>query len=580
MAREQPRQSYLPRARMKLFVRFDEGASHDVPAPPKKPPHLRGGKTKDEPDALIVERDGNAFVLKPKGEGASSAGAPQDRSRSSDKRTFVLDNILPVRATLTRNGIRTADTLSATLRWLDLPLDPRSIRALGVELYLGCIDPALAGAAQSICPTEFVDTRGRSRSNLRFQGFADVDTIDFPEGDMGVIEIEATDNTRILIDQDAPPQLTIAADNPIDQAIAGYLAKFPQFVGLRIEYRPAGAQIPSLGTALAKSAYRPKLGAGSAGGGATGGPAPAGAGGGGGAPKLTVWDYLTDACGVLGLIVRVEGTTVIVQRPRTLWAGKFGGRPDDPFTGRILPSGREVPRRLFIYGENVSSFSMSRKFVRWTSCNVEVRCYSALKGRTLVARYPGTSSRDRQSKPTPGNANDEKWIVQTVHGIDDEATLRVIAQGVYEQLGRSELNIRLQTINLGSFGGSNSDPDVLDLQAGDAIDFELQRTPEAQGTAGATQDAMQSRAASFLTGLGFDSDLAAAYGQSITQVGLTGTYRTRSVGIEWDSERGIAIDLEAVNFLEVRADKSLPAGEEIEPPAETGAAPERVVVGN
>jgi hypothetical protein len=464
---------------------------------------------------------------------------------------------------------------------MDLPLDPRAIRALGIELYLGCISPDVLGETIG-CPETFTDSQGRTRSNLRFQGFADVDSIDFPEGDMGVVELEATDNTRILIDQDAPPQLAIAADKPIDEAIADYLAKFPQFVGFRIEYRPAGASIPTLEGALAKSAFRPRLCAGGAGGGAAGGPPPAGgaAAGGGGQPKITVWDYLTDVCGALGLIVRIEGVTVIVQRPRTIWAAKFGGRPDDPFTGRILPSGREVPRRLFVYGENVMSFRMARKFARWTSVNVEVRCYSAKRGKTLVARFPSTSKDDRQSKPLPGNASDEKWIVQTVHGIEDEATLRAIAQGVYEQLGRSELNLRFQTINLASFGGSNSDPDLLDMQAGDAIDFELQRTPEAPGSAGATQDAVQSRAASFLTGLGFDSDFAAAYGRALAQVGLTGTYRTRSIGIEWDADAGVNVDIEAVNFLEVRADKALPAGEEIEPPADTGGAPERVVVGD
>ena len=55
-------------------------------------------------------------------------------------------------------------------------------------------------------------------------------------------------------------KLVVGADMPLDKAIATYLANFPQFRGLRVEYRPAGSAVPSLSVALAKSSYKPKLG--------------------------------------------------------------------------------------------------------------------------------------------------------------------------------------------------------------------------------------------------------------------------------------------------------------------------------
>lgn len=565
MPREQPRQSYIPRARLELIVRLEDfgDKTNPVPPSPKMPPHLRSGKKKGGAfeDKLRVEKQGNRYVLVSPSS-TENKGPPQQQVKSIDERTWRLGGIVPLRATVNRNGPRMADTLSLSLMFRDLPLDPRAMRSIAVQFWLGCITAEelgeeAAGKRVVPCPDTFVDAFGRTRENIRFQGYIDDYEVTLNEG-APEVSLECTDNTRILIDQDAPVKLTVSADKPLDEAVADYLANFPQFVGLSVEYRPGGVVVPSLGSALAKTAFKPKLG-----------PPPAG-----GAGKMSVWDYLTDITSSVGLLVRFEGTTVIFQRPRTFYAGRGRARPDDPFRGRVLPSGRQIDSRLLVYGRNVDELGFKRRFSRMIGNNVEVRCYSPRLGRTLVARYP-VGKDDRQSKPVPGDKTDDKWRVVTVYGIEDEATLRTVAQGVYEQLGRAELTGKAVTKNLGSFGGSNLDPDLLDVQAGDSVTIEVQRDEPGLTAIGGSGGAGQ--AAAFLERLGFPSGFAAAYQATIANVGLPTTFRVRSAAIDWDFEQGVTCDFEVVNYVEVRASKELPAGEEI-PSTDPATQPDRVSV--
>lgn len=593
MPREQPPQTYWPRSKATLVVRFDDFGASNTPAPPKKPPHVRAGKGVDDKSALQVVSINGAYVLQAPGSPGTSTpgGTPLQQTSSLDGRTFKIPNVVPVRATLCRNGIRQADTLTLTLRFLDFPFDPRALRAIGVLWYLGSLSEAdyrkeLDGSTRFFLPDAYVDPYGAQRTNLRFEGWCDEYSEEVDDGE-ALVTLECTDNTRLLIDVEAPAKLTIPPDKPIDQAIATYLANFPQFRGLQVQYRPVGSTPPMLKVALSKTAFRPTLGpppSGGAGGGSGGG------GAGGGGSKLMVWDYITDVCGAVGLIVFVEGVTIVVQRPRTLYASKFPARPDDPYVGRALPSGRVLSNRTFIYGRNVGRYGFKRKFIKNAPHNVEVRSWSAKRGVLLAQRFPGTvagnakSDQARQPKLLPGDSADETWKVFTVAGIDDEKTLRAVAQSLYEQAGRAEFTGRFSTKNLGSFGGSAADPDVLDCQAGDAIELEVARAIDAETSRGTAADKIQSRAASYLQSLGFDAAVATAYGQAISKVGVSSTFRVRSLAIDWDasmeggSTGGVNLDFEIVNYLEVRSSKNLPAGEEIEPPAAGNASPVQVVV--
>ncbi len=560
--REENVQSYYPSARVRVIVRFEDFGAADVPKPPVKPPHLLRGVKDKSVDLLTVQDQGGRLVLLGPGDDPTALGGPQAQTASSDGRSFSLDGLLPHTASHCRNGIRQGDTLNVTLVYADLPFDPRLIRAAAVEYYLGCVTPddyqrGIAGElrtdatpstplAYHVVPDQYLDRYGRLRDNLRFQGWVDMWEVEFPEGDVPVVRLQCSDNTRLFLDQEAPPKLTIGSEVPIDRAIADYLSNFPQFRGMGVEYRPNldRSRIPILKDSLAKTKYQPRLG-----------PAPSGS-------KLKVWDYITDVVGSIGHVSYVDRTTVVIQRARTLYDGSLPARPDDPFVGRLLPSGRRVDRRLYVFGHNVRELSSSRKYTTVVPENIEVRSYDSGSKKTIVARFPAQD--DRQSRQQPGDAANQKWRVIRITGITDKAVLQIAAQSAYEQLGRREIGMRLVTKNLGSFGGDNLDPDALDAEPGDAVDVEVKReTVDQQTTVVAIEEQMRTRPAAFLRQLGYGDALATAYAKAAEGVGLASTYRITSCTSEWDREEGVTLDFELANYVEVRCDKELPDGEAI-----------------
>lgn len=579
--REEPFQEYIPGARVRLIVRLEDYGTGNTPEPPPRPPQLRRGKkdTGDPASLEVVQRDG-AYLLVGPGDDPNSLGSPQEQQTSSDDLTHVIDGILPTYATVNRNGTRIADTASIEIKFRDMPLDPRVIRACAVQVFMGTVSAddyqkGLNGEANvnatpsgslpfNVVPDEYVDEHGRKRTNLRFEGWVDEWEDEWPDGEAPLITLECTDNTRLLIEQDAPPKLTIPVDVPVDEAIATYLSNFPQFRGLSVEYRPNVSRdsVPVLEDVLQKTKYQPKLG-----------PTPSS----GGTSKLTVWDYITDVAGSIGHIVRFEGTTVILQRARTLYDNRLSGRPNDPFTGRVLSSGRVLTNRLYLYGRNIAEMSFKRRFATYAPFNVEVRCFDSGRKKTLIARFPLQD--DRQKRISPGEASDQKWIVFTVDGVKDEETLRVVAQSIYEQVGRNELEASFITKNLASFGGGNLDPDALDVFPGDAIDVEVKRVEDGFNTVLDVEAQMTSRAGNFLRTLGFSSRFASAYQKAITNVGFPTTFRVRAFSLDWDSTaEGIVLDFQCVNYIEVRADKRLADGEELDVEDTRQGSPVEIVV--
>lgn len=560
-------------------MRFDEFGSKTTlvtAKSPKLPPQLMRGQkgfrapleVKPDPEAP----DGsNRLVLVPKQGESKNNVSPQKQDASGDNLTQVVGGIIPKSAVLSRNGIRTADTLNLTIKFLDLPIDPRTIRSCAVQFYLGTLteqefakgsqgltrgdvfgsDTPNASVPLNVIPDQYVDENQQSRTNLRFEGFVDKWEVDWSESDTPVVMLECRDNTTLLIDQIAPPRLYVNPKKPIHIAIAEYMANFPRFSGLSVEYRPGGVDIPNIGDALAKTAYRPNTG-----------PPPDG--------EEAVWDYFTDIVGAIGHTIRVEGTLLIIQRVKTqVSSGFVNQRPDDPYLPRKMDSGRSMDIRHFIYGRNILSMKVGRSYTVNALQNVEVRAYSPRRKKVLVARFPRVGDTIFNTVVRPGDIADQKWTVIRVGSfVEDEKALRLIAQNVYESINRSEMTVDIKTKNMSSFGGGNLDPDILDMQATDPMEVLVSRDDERFSSATTIESLMlvRERAEQYLTAIGYSGRFAKAYAEAYSNIGLQTTFRVKMVTMSWDIDSGVEISLQAVNYMEIRGEMiQLPPGEEITP---------------
>lgn len=565
MPLEYPPQSYWPSAKATLSIRFDEfgyTSGRDIQKIRTMTPITKVVGNKDPRGTLQVVDDPTApggtkrFLLVPPTT-ATNRSTFGGANADVDRFTHDIAGIIPRRAVWKQNGIRIADTLEMDIRWVDMPLDPRIIRSCAVSFYLGSLSPdqfarGVQGETResdhqplNLLPDSYVDVRGTVRTNLRFTGWADKWKMNWSDGEP-VISLECTDNTRLLLKQPQPSKGSISDTKPIDEAIADYLKQFPQLAGISVEYRPSElsrSEIPVLKKVLAGSAYAPDLG-------------PPNAVGGG--EDDSVWDYLDVITGAIGHTIRLDGTRIIIQRATSLLDGRAAPRADDPYRERVLPSGT-YPVRAFVWGRNIADMTVSHEYTRREAKGVELRCYSPARKKTLVARFP-EGKEDRPVHPLPGGKGDQHWQVVRVQGVNDQDTLKRIAEDYYNNLFRNELKIDLKTINMASFGGGYNDTDLLDMKAGDNFQILIDRGNDSiQGQI--EEDLSDSqRMVKRLRSMGYSEDFANAAAAAYTDAGFQRVFRLKEMSCEWDTDEGVRIMVGGINYVETRVDAPLDDG--------------------
>lgn len=550
--------SFYPSSKLSFTVRFEDFGKAKVPTPTKTTVRLKG--TKDTRGDLKVVQDPDApagtarFLLV---DNSPLAAASNTAVKPGGLWAARVTHVLPLTATWKVTSPRLGRTLSAKLRWDDFPIDPRCVRSMGVEFYLGVVraeDFAAGvdgyvrepGVPFNVVPDKWVDTKGRIRTNLRFRGWADKMTTGWEDG-QPTVELECSDNTRLLINQKAPPKLSVAMDKPIDEAIAQYLSHFPQLAGLRVEYRPLVERTadspPRLKVALAGSAFRPDVG-------------PPVSKGGGSDDGNSVWDYLATVCGSLAHQCYIEedaaGTVLVVGRGTAVVDKRVIARTDETYIQRNV-DGRLYDVRTLVYNNDLDKLSLQREFVRKAAVNIEVRCVDPHRKTVLVARFPEKEDRVVNALPADGKA-DMMWRVMHVQGVRDQGTLKKIAEEVYNSIGRNEVEVNMKTKHMCSYGGDENDPDLLDLRNGDPLRLLVamggSSTGEVEQLFGSPSGVEQQ-----MLDRGFSKEFAAAYARSYSEAAFQTIFRAKEASFSWDHEKGFEAEVVAGNYIEARVDR-------------------------
>lgn len=549
--------TYYPSAKIRLAIRLEEFGSKLVDRAPKKAAKNLRGTAIDRTNLKATEEDAPGGGKVWRIVGPNSGARPTQPEKSALANTYAVRGILPVSASLKRNGVRLADTLGFQLLARDFPIDPRLVRSCAVEFFLGVVSAEEFAAGQNgdrrsngepldLIADETTWSDGVTRSNLRFQGWADKVTASYTVDALSVVNFECTDNTRLLLGQPAPPNLRMDPKLPIEQMIAEYLAHFPAFEGFAVRYLPQVAQgSVRVEKAMLHSAWPPHLG-----------PPPSGGGGaaGGGAGALSALDYVFQVANAVGHSVRIVGAEIMIQPSNTIWGGRRAKRYGDSYTKRTTPEGVNLPHRTLVHGWN-ADLEFSRAFAGTEAKNVEVRSYNSARKQMTVGRYPEKG--EKVIAALPGGKEDDKWQVIAIRPNVSAEMCKEIAQQAYEARARTELAVVAKTKHLGSLGADGMSPDLLDLEAGDPIDM-LRDMSEAEASTFAAEErafTAASTGAEYLVSLGYDQEFAAAYAAARTHVGMQRTFYTREAAFNFAAEdQGLDITVSATNYIEVRLD--------------------------
>lgn len=401
----------------------------------------------------------------------------------------MLMNRIPLGASVMLPGPRQAGTFQCEFNYRDLPIDPRLIRAVGVEVHLGSVpaDDFARGMAGERDPDgrllSIVKTRselldpmtGQPDLNLQtlvLYGTADEWETDHGDG-LSRVTIQGRDLRGIFLDAKVVGARVakVNLEQGIDRVVADILGTLPSKFDLvfdvftdRNEW--PNAEIPSPADRGGVTRLRQESK-----GGAAGSQPPGG-------DKITYWDLVTQYCNLVGGIPYFRGSALWIRPARSIYQTLTDRRLPTPFRGgkprrATGPEGGGAPEeeirvRRLVHGRHVKSLKIRRKFggvvvplVQCISIDDRVRGKQCL----LVEQWPPATSVAGQLK-TDGDV-----IRVPVPGIVDRDRLRSIAQDVYEEIGRGEVNGSVETDFLTSFGGDDQDPDLLGLRPTDPLEI-------------------------------------------------------------------------------------------------------------
>jgi hypothetical protein len=325
---------------------------------------------------------------------------------SEEMKSFL---VIPRDVEIERNHHREADTFKATLDWLDFPIDPRTARSIRVVVWMGDV-----GSPEAELTLE----------SERFQAF--VGYVDEPETSLEdggeTVHLGGRDYTCLFLDHVWSGR-SINITVPLQQVVSDIIGEVPGAQGIFVEFAD-GSELVRVSEALGKTKYTPQA-------------------------KDDAWTVLVEICGFVGLIPVIDLDRLVIRTPRQV----------------------EQRSMVAMYGRDLSRLVFRRKFNEVRTQQVVVRCWDAQNAVSRLAKYPPTPIITRKKVGANGKVTTEtapqiSWYVQ---GAFSEAQLSEIAQAIYEDVARDQVDGTLETAEMRDANGT----ELWLLANGDRVDVRL-----------------------------------------------------------------------------------------------------------
>lgn len=482
--------------------------------------------------------------------------------------------IIPKTGTFELPSFRQASKFNLTFAFRDFPVDPRALRSVGVEIYLGTI--AANDFSRGMLGEVGVGGRLASQLALNPANLMMVGTADSVEGYHSEKNSEVTIEGRglqgIFLDAKVLPDAIkkLRTDQPINEFVSQLLGLDPLGKQVPVRINPTEWDTgvpqtlpPEICTRINSSADggqgRMNM---------KGDPSTQGG--------LAVWDIITNACFLVGAVPYFIGHELWIRPARGIFQQRNSAiEGNTPFKGgrartiNTAAGSVDISYRKLVFGRNLNDVRLSRKFggvkVPTVKCvSVDTSSKERGAGRLLEVEWPDASETKARTGTVSPSGDTARTDVLTIpiQGIKDKTRLREIARQIYEEVGRGELGGKASSKALASLGGDNDDADMLHLRPGDAMELLV----DAGGLASfppvvseLNANAAQSPAEAIdalTTRLGGNRKLAEVLVGTVrgSFTPLQNVFRVDTSRYSWDIARGIAVDFDFRNYVTVRSD--------------------------
>lgn len=495
-------------------------------------------------------------------------------------------DVVPYNCTVELNTYMKADTARFQIPMTRLPIDPRDIRQMQIQIFGGVITPeeaaargTLGSAGREIELFAGVDEDPLTGNSYElFRGF--VQTYKLVRGERDYIEVSAVDLTSIFTSAQLyeDPLRGIPKTARIDEVIRLVLygdgiavkdaSKRFGLPGARgtIIVNETGAMLPRLQDIHPPDYFDSKGGAKKS-------------RSAGSSKKISFWDLITDLCKSAGLwcYIRagtkpvqtadgrsvIPGAELVITTPRTFYAARDAQVSDNPTV------------RRFLDGDNIDEYEIERNYSGENMPTaIEVRAYDPVIRRTRFARYPKIPYMNRP-KTKKGQGDRQEIMVFNRDPISGPEAVNILCQtaiGLYEQRARNEMTLRVRSETtmsaLPSSPSRNLDgsynynvADMFWLRPGDPVQIEVAPPDIAQyviGTRLLFADLPKEQLVAAYMAAGMPEKLSVALALATQSPYRQRFFRTTTVKWQWKypeefgDDGGWAWDLEAQNYLDVR----------------------------
>lgn len=227
-----------------------------------------------------------------------------------------------------------------------------------------------------------------------------------------------------------------------------------------------------------------------------------------------------------------------------------------------------------VLGQNIEDLELGHKMTKAHARAIEVRSFNPDTGQMAAARYPedpnvygpmppGQVNNVAPSGPVflpPGAAAvDEHAVeIQTVYGVTDPKRLRAIAENVWEERARQDVEGRFTTKDIATIEGrAKGVADLLSLRAGDPISIVIAPSVEEEQGSYIQRIASMSLAdaTAMLKKTGWREQVAERVARSIILSRRPLIFRVREIDFEWSNDAATKTEVSFINYIEVIDDE-------------------------
>ncbi len=430
------------------------------------------------------------------------------------KTDVILTDVYPLiviakSVTVNINDYTQADTFTAEIDYKNFPFDPRCIRALGASIHI-------EDRERLFRPDNRLNIIEPTDDNVMFLGFADEERIEFDDENR-IVRFEGRDFTSLLIDT---PNTLKAVDlsRPVDVIIQGFLNRLPATEKITVDNR-TGKYIPNLGKFSPDYSPLGQMRSGK--------------------KKESYWDVIQDIIRLAGLIAYIELDKLVITKPRTLYGNQ------DVYH--------------FIYGKNLKNLSFKRKLGRQKGINILVRSMNFERKEVLEAKIPLEATNEWATQlmiqkgeqtidkiDSNGNVKTEvaPYLSFNISNVANKSQLIEIAQSIYEELGRQQIEGNLVTKDMKTI----QDKKIFDLtkiRNGTPVSITIDQG-DMEGIQRIKDETQREK---FLVTRNYPPKVAKAFARTLGKFDTR--FYTKAVEFTIDKDSGFELRLDFINFIEL-----------------------------